>query len=185
MIRPARQAGRLCRVGGPYPCWPAPAVVFDYAAWQARYPEFLDVSEGYAQLCFNEATLYCANVLKIVCVPATLSALLNMLTAHIVKLYAPQVNGQPDTEDPAAAPNPGAVGRVASATQGSVTVSLEMPNQPQAAAWYQQTQYGSSFWAATAIFRTARYVPANPMQPAFPGGSAPYLFPYSGSFGRG
>lgn len=162
----------------------APAVTFDYPSWVARYPEFVNVSEGYATLCFNEATLYCANVLRIVCVPATLSALLNMLTSHIVRLYAPQVNGQSDDIDSGSSPNPGTVGRIDSATEGSVTVSLDMPNQPQAAAWYMQTQYGASFWAATAVYRTARYVPANPMQPAFPAGGAPYGWPYGGSFGR-
>src|SRR5262249_37816262 len=91
----------------------------------------------------------------------------------------PQVNGQPST-DPGALPNPGTVGRVASATEGSVSVTLEMPNQPAAAAWYLQTPYGASFWAATALYRTARYVPGPAMRPAFgPGSGAatPYLGP--------
>lgn len=167
--------------GCPPPCPPpVPPVTFNYTAWLARYPEFAKVDEGYAQLCFNEATLYCANVLCIVCDPNTLAALLNILTAHIVKLYAAQVNGVPDTEDAGAAPNPGTVGRINNASEGSVSVSLDMPNQPQAAAWYQQTQYGASFWAATAVYRTARYAPANPMQPAFGGlgGVSPYGWPY-------
>lgn len=155
-----------------------PAVTFDYAAWLARYPEFSKVDQGYATLCFNEATLYCANVLKIVCQASTLSALLNMLTAHIVKLYAPQVNGQPDTIDPGAAPNPGTVGRISNATEGSVSVTLEMPDQPAAAAWYLQTAYGASFWAATAVYRTARYVPGPAMRSAFGGLSGPYATPW-------
>jgi phage tail sheath gpL-like len=141
----------------------------------ARYPELANVSEPYAQLCFNEATLYCANVLGIVCNPDTLSALLNMLTAHIVKLYSAQTNGQPDSAGSSA--NPGVVGRVSAATEGSVNVTLEMPNQPAAAAWYLQTSYGASFWAATAVYRTARYVPGDPMRPAFPAGG-PYASPY-------
>ena len=167
-------------MGGPtYPS--NPAVAFNYAAWSARYPEFSAVSPAYAQLCFNEAQLYCANVLCIVCDPGILLTLLNMLTAHIVKLYAPQVNGVPDNTDPGSQPNPGTVGRVANASEGSVSVTIEMPNQPQAAAWYQQTQYGSSFFAATAIYRTARYVPGNPMQPAFGGGVAsPFYWPGGG-----
>lgn len=164
---------------------PVPPVTFNYATWIARYPEFVNVSEPYATLCFGEAQLYCANVLCIVCNVATLTALLYMLTAHIVQLYASQVNGQANNTDSGAAPNPGTVGRISNATEGSVTVALDMPNQPQGAAWYQQTQYGASFWTATSIWRTARYVPANPMQPAFPGGSAPYNWPYGGTFGRG
>lgn len=165
-------------MSSPSPCFPVPAVTFNYAAWLARYGEFENVDEAYAQLCFNEATLYCANVLRIVCVKDTLAALLNMLTAHIVKLYAAQLNGVPNTESSGAAPNPGVVGRVASATEGSVTVSLDMPNQPAAAAWYQQTQYGNSFFAATAVYRTARYVPGNPMQPAFGGPGSIYGWPF-------
>lgn len=160
--------------------FPVPAVTFDYPSFVARYPEFQNVDEGYAQLCFNEATLYCANVLGIVCQQTVLATLLNMMTAHIVKLYAPQLNGVPDTESSGTSPNPGTVGRISNATEGSVTVALDMPNQPQAAAWYNQTTYGASFWAATAPYRTARLVVGNPMQPAFgnqffPGGPFPFL----------
>jgi hypothetical protein len=163
-----------------------PPVVFNYAAWIARYPEFVNVDQGYAQLCFDEATLYCANVLCIVCTVSALTALLNMLTAHIVRLYAAQVNGQSDTESSTSTPNPGTVGRISNATEGSVSVTIDMPTLPQAAAWYAQTQYGMSFWAATAIYRTARYVPGNPMQPAFgPGSAAPYAWPYGLGIGNG
>ncbi len=162
-----------------------PPVIFDYATWVQRYPEFVNVSEAFAQLCFNEAELYVANVLGIVCEVSTLTLLLNMMTAHIVKLYAPQINGQPDTGT-GSQPAPGQVGRVASATEGSVTISLEVPNQPQAAAWYLQTQYGFSFWSATARYRTARYVPGNPMRPAFGTGlGAPYVGPFGYFGGRG
>lgn len=160
-------------------CATTPAVTFDYAAWVIRYPELNAVGEPYAQLCFNEATLYCANTLCIVCDATQLSALLNMLTAHIVKLYAPQVNGQPSTAA-GAGPGPGTVGRVDNATQGSVSVHLDLPTLPAAAAWFQQTQYGLSFWQACAQYRTARYVRGPAMRPAF---SGPYggFYPIGGA----
>ena len=150
-----------------------PAVTFNYIAWVARYPGLAAVDSDFAQLLFNEASLYCANVLGIVCDVNTLSALLNMLTAHLAYLNAPQLNGQPNTAGTSAPPSQ--IGRVSNASEGSVTVAFDMPNQPQGAAWYQQTQPGASFWAATARFRTFRYVPGAPMQPAFPTlGSAPW-----------
>lgn len=152
-----------------------PAVVFNYAAWVQRFPSLSHVSEDFATLLFNEASLYCANVLNIVCDTNTLTALLNLLTAHLAYLNAPQLNGQPDTSG--SSPAPTQVGRISDATEGSVSVSFDMPDQPQAAAWYNQTQPGASFWAATARYRTFRYVPGPAMQPAFPRlGSGPWPF---------
>lgn len=76
--------------------------------------------------------------------------LLNLLTAHFAARYT-TVNGQ--------APSP-LVGRIASAGEGSVNVSVEMGSgQPMAAAWYQQTKYGADYWALTAPYRTAIYRP--------------------------
>lgn len=143
-----------------------PAVTFDYTAWQQRFPGLANVSETFAELLWNEATLFCANVLGIVCDPNKLSALLNLLTAHLAYLYSPQTGGQPDTSGAAAPPTQ--VGRLTNASEGSVSAAFEMPNQPPAAAWYQQTQPGSEFWALTADTRTFRYVPGAIAQPAFP-----------------
>lgn len=150
-----------------------PAVVFNYAAWQARYPSLANVSQDFATLLFNEAALYCANVLNLVTDVNTLTALLNMLTAHLAYLNAPQLNGQPNTSG--TSPAPTQVGRISNASEGSVSAAFEMPNQPMEAAWYNQTQPGASFWAATARYRTFRYVAGPAMQPAFPTvGSGPW-----------
>jgi hypothetical protein len=75
--------------------------------------------------------------------------LLNMLTAHLAALYA-GVNGQ--------SPSP-LVGRINTATEGSVSVGAAMDGVPGTAAWFLQTKYGASFWQATARYRTMRYVP--------------------------
>ena len=143
------------------------AVEFNYGTWVARYPEFAAVSEQLAQAYWDEAALYCANN---TCNPAfadgALPTLLNMLTSHIAWLNAPRdLNGNPASTGTPASP---IVGRISSASQGSVSVSTEMgdvaggsPSQP----WYMQTVYGSSYWFATSKYRTARYS-ANPMRVA-------------------
>lgn len=124
--------------------------VFNYAAWAARYPEFAaTVNEATATLYFDEATLYCNNGSGAL-VPADAVTyqprltLLNMLTAHIAALNAPGSSNL--------------VGRVASATQGSVSVTADMGAQPGTAAWFNQTKYGAAYWQATAQYRTMRQV---------------------------
>lgn len=140
-----------------------PAVTFDYAGWVARYPEFSALTQGQAQGYFDEAGIYCAND---TCNPAfpygILPTLLNMLTAHIAWLNAPRdAQGNVVSVGQPASP---LVGRVNSASEGSVSVSTDMgdanagsPSQ----AWYMQTRYGAAYWAATAQFRNAQYL-ANP-----------------------
>ena len=77
--------------------------------------------------------------------------LLNLCVAHICVLFY-GINGN--------APSP-MVGRISDATQGSVSVSAEMPSSENAnAAWFNQTPYGAALWAAMAPYRTARYLPS-------------------------
>ncbi len=88
-----------------------------------------------------------------------------MLTAHIAALYS-QSRGDPEPGQPKDANTP--VGRISNATEGSVTVALEYDaTNPQE--WFSQTKYGASFWAATATYRTMRYVPGQ-LQPGGFGG---------------
>lgn len=125
-------------------------VVFDIDAFRARYPEFASVSDDLLNAYFAEATVYLNNT---DCSPVTDVAVravyLNMLVAHIAAMNS-GVGGQ--------APS-GLVGRVASASEGSVSVSLADVPQSQASWWYLQTHYGAAYWQATAAYRTVRYVP--------------------------
>lgn len=148
-------------------------VIFDYADWAALYPQFsTTVTSGQAQSCFDQATLYCSNAdCAIVPYQPTLTppittrlAILYLLTAHIAQLQYGCVMGG------SLVPAGPLVGRVSSATQGSVSVSVAMEG-PQSAAWFNQTQFGASAWAAMAQFRTARYR-ASPGSHAFAG--SPY-----------
>ena len=128
------------------------AVTFDYAKWVARYPEFAGVLEPAAQDYFDEATIYLRNDGGGPVPTAALQLLLlNMLTAHIAKIYA-TVNG--------IAPS-GLVGAITNAAEGSVNVAVKVADVvPGTMAWFAQTPYGLSFWQATASFRTAVYRPS-------------------------
>ena len=125
-------------------------VVFDINAFRERYPEFDTVSDTLLNAYFVEATVYLDNT---DCSPVTdvnvRAVYLNMLVAHIAALNS-GVGGQKPS---------GLVGRVASASEGSVSVSTgEVPVSPSS--WgYLQTPYGAAYWQATAAYRTVRYVP--------------------------
>lgn len=136
-------------------------VIFDPAAFIARYPEFASVGTPLLQAYFDEATIYLANtddsrVQDIV----QRGVLFNMLVAHIAAINA-GVNGQ------AASP---LVGRVNTASEGSVSVGTDMGAVPFTAAWFMQTKYGASFWQATARYRTMQYVPGR----SYPGAGFGY-----------
>lgn len=125
-------------------------VTFDLATFRVRYPEFATVSDQLLDAYFDEATIYLNNteaspVLDVV----KRSLFLNMLVAHIAALNA-------GTNGAAASP---LVGRINSATEGSVTVSVDMGAVSGSAAWYMQTKYGAAYWQATINLRGFRYVP--------------------------
>ena len=123
---------------------------FDFAKWQASYPEFTGVTSGQAAAFFDRATIYLANDGSgPVSDAGKQLTLLNMLVAHIAAL---SVNADGTPKSPSTP-----VGRVSSATEGSVSVSLDMGATPGTAAWYQQTRYGAEFYAATAQYRTMKY----------------------------
>ncbi len=137
----------------------AALAIFDYPTFIARYPEFSSVTSTLAQAYFNEATLYLANDGSgPVTDPVQQLTLLNMLTAHIAALNS-GVNGQTPS---------GIVGRISSASEGSVSVSSDMGGVPGTAAWFVQTKYGFNYWQATASFRTFRYVAGNPTPTQLP-----------------
>ena len=126
-------------------------VIFSYTDWSLLYPQLaLWIGAPAAQMYFNQATLYLDNTSSSLVKDLTQrTALLYMLTSHIAQLLAPQ-NGQN------ASP---LVGRITDATEGSVTVRAEMKYGEGSAQWYQQTTYGSMYWAVTAQYRIMRYMP--------------------------
>lgn len=125
---------------------------FSYQAWKARYPEFGTVSQDLADAYFAEATLYLRNDgTGPVQDAGQQLVLLNMLVAHIASISA--------LNDDGTAAN-SLVGPITGASEGSVSVSTALQLEPGSAAWFQTSKYGYQFWAATAAYRSMRYVPS-------------------------
>ncbi|OIN06083.1 hypothetical protein BFS86_19435 [Shewanella algae] len=125
-------------------------VTFDYASWAAIYPMFPNVLQTQViNGALPIAELYCRNDGGgPVGTAAIQTTLLNLMVAHICQIMY-GVNGQPPS---------GVVGRISDATEGSVSVSTDYMSTANSA-WYLQTPFGAAFWAATAPYRTARYIP--------------------------
>ncbi len=124
------------------------AVIFDPAAFKARYPEFAAVADLTLGACFTEAGLYLSNANNSPVQNVTRRALLlNMLTAHIAFISGKL----------AADGMPRPVGRLSQAGEGSVSAAFEGP-PPGSAQWFQQSQYGAAFWQATSSLRGFRYL---------------------------
>lgn len=139
-------------------------VTFDVAAFQARYPEFSTVPTATLQSYFDEVgVVYINNTdASPIADLAFRGYLLNMATAHLAALnYG--VNGE--------APQDG-VGRIDQATQGSVSVHLDMGPTSNTQAWWMQTKYGAALWQATAGLRTFQYKTAPQPKVGYP---APWL----------
>lgn len=127
--------------------------VFNLGQFLARYPEFNAVNAanpGRLAGLFQEAGLYLPNTdcspVQDVC---KRGVLLNMITAHISFLAGDlSADGQ-------ARP----VGRLSQAGEGSVSATFDYTSpEPGSGPWYQQSQYGAAFWAATMNLRGMRYV---------------------------
>ena len=147
-------------------------VQFNYANWIAAFPQLSNINATQAGNFFTFATLYWNNSGGWTTNVPQAAMLLDLLTAHIAFLWAPRDdNGNPASTG--SFPPPAIVGRISSATEGSVTVQTEYDSNAgsPSEAWYTQTQYGAAYWAATAPFRSAVYV------------RTPFLPPQAASFG--
>lgn len=126
-------------------------VIFDPVEFREIYPEFKTLSDTQLNWYFSRAERLLDNGN---CSPVSnlneRKILLYLLTAHIAML-AGGVNGKPPQQT---------VGRVANATQGSVSVSLAMEGVTAQSAWYEQTSYGSEYFEATKKYRVGYLVQA-------------------------
>ena len=128
--------------------------IWSQAAFLARYPEFAAACNANPPLfasLFAEAGLYLNNTDCSVVQDVNLrGVLLNMITAHIAFIGGVlTADGQPKP-----------VGIVQSASQGSVSVSLQnVTPMPGTGAWFQMSQYGAAFWQATTCYRGMFYAP--------------------------
>lgn len=160
----------------PTPC-PQPVrgiVQFSAPEFVLLYPEFTGLTNGQMQNGFNDAQICLNNS----CASRVRDAnvrliLLYALTAHFTFLQYGSNDGAGNIVPP-----PGIVGRIDSATEGSVSVAASYSTQvSQTMAFYIQTKYGAKFWADTSIYRTFRYAGAprvgpNSPAPPWPGGGS-------------
>lgn len=156
-------------------------VTYSFADWIAAFPQFSACSDAQGLSYFNRATMmwpnsttnpsFCGSGGGL----ATLKQLLYTLTSHIAWLSAPRdALGNPAATG---APAPSLVGRIGSATEGSVSVSVEWSGSGSPSeAWFTQTSFGAEFWQAAAAYRLARYraMPTIVPDGAFPGGFGYY-----------
>lgn len=153
---------------------PNPFVTYSFTDWTTAFSEFANCTAPQGQGWFNRASYICENSPRnpAACTPGFLADLLYLLTSHIAWLNAPRdAQGNPAATGVPASP---IVGRINTATEGSVSVGADMGEANAAfptASWYLSTKYGAEYLSATAGFRTARYVaePTIVPGPVYPG----------------
>ena len=124
-------------------------VTFSPQEFFGLFPEFqATVSAQQAMAYFTVAQQWCDNTLASpvadYSVGGARDTYLNFLTAHLAMLFT----------GTAAQPAQQIVGRVSGATEGSVSVQVDMPTTTNLTqAWFTQTKYGFAFWSMTAQYR--------------------------------
>ncbi len=86
-----------------------------------------------------------------VCDVGLLTEMLNLMVAHVAQILYGSAT-QPVTPT---------VGRLASATEGSVSVSFDFPTTPSNA-WFVQTPYGAAYWQLILPYRLSAITPRLP-----------------------
>ena len=140
-------------------------VTFNLAAWRLAFPEFSTIAdaqilgyEGMAEILHRNdggGPVSTAN---------SQTQLLNLVVAHIAYLFG-GVNGQPAPE---------VVGRINSASEGSVSVGLDMGPVTNSQAWWITSRYGALYWTMTTVYRRMRYLPSGGSYAGVPlGGAVP------------
>lgn len=131
-----------------------PVVTFNAATWKAVFPEFSSVPDPVSTGYFLRAQLLFTNTQGNPAFPdGNMEMLFLLLVSHIATLSGPA-----DESGNTPPPGPQLVGRLTSASQGSVSVGAQWDGSGSPSeAWFTQTKYGAEFWQATAQYRTARY----------------------------
>ena len=121
-------------------------VVFNPDTFREIYPQFIDTPNAVLDWWFAQAETLLNNTdCSIVKDLGERERLLMLLMRHLAALDERAEQG-------------GLVGRIGSATEGSVSVSADMGAVGSNAAWYLQTPYGATYWQMTAKYRRFRYV---------------------------
>jgi hypothetical protein len=134
-------------------------VTFDPVGFQTAFPEFATVPVARLDVLFTLAEGLLDNTGAGPVNDANqLQVYFQLLVAHLLTLFGPSVTTGGQGGGVAGSPN-APVGRLDSATEGTVTTSFDYgtiinPSE----AWYVQTKYGALYWTMTARYRSFHYV---------------------------
>lgn len=130
--------------------------VFDPVLFKEIYPQFKDFSDELLEFFFEKAESTLLDNTECACVPIKeRKFLFYLLVAHYAELQQRINEG-----------NSSLVGRVSSASEGSVSISTEFNlGTSSVGQWLNQTPYGSEYWMAISKYKTALYVIENKAMP--------------------
>lgn len=120
-------------------------VVLSVDGFRKRYPEFDNVTDTALSNLFDMAELYISNDYgSVVTNLNKRETLMYLIVAHLCYIRYGDNKGNGGS---------GMVGRISSASEGSVSVSADVGAVEFRNAWYTQSPYGMDFWQATKVYR--------------------------------
>lgn len=130
------------------------AVVFSVKLFRELYPLFEAASDPLLEALFTQACMYLDNTdASLVEDLAEREQLLMLLVAHLCALRGYGTDG--------ASERSGLVGRITSASEGSVSVSVDSSGSNDESWWYLQTPWGADYWQLTSPYRSMIYHPGS------------------------
>ena len=126
-------------------------VEFVVAEFREEYPFFSNLTDTQLSSLFRKACLRLRNDAKS-CVKdiEVRKEFLYLIVAHLATLFQKALAGN------------GLVGRISSASEGSVSVSSEYSvSQVGGEKWWSQTQWGADYWTLSASYRVLNDVATN------------------------
>ena len=129
--------------------------VFDPAEFKGAFPQFSTFTDAQLNWLFESVENDVLDNTESACIAlATRKKMFFLLVAHKAELQN-RINSKNTL-----------VGRISSASEGSVSVSTDYLSSPTALAqWLNQTPYGAEYYALTAKYRTALWVAAKQPMP--------------------
>lgn len=133
-------------------------VVFDVDKFREAYPSAKGTDTQLNNAFIKAGMLLRNDKHSCVCNMAEREMLLWLLVAHMDMLQSNIDEGN------------SAVGRASSASEGSVSVSLDYGTATDGEKWYTQTPYGAEYWALTSRYRSFLYTLGVAPMPVWRGG---------------
>ncbi|HHN8476257.1 TPA: DUF4054 domain-containing protein [Morganella morganii] len=133
-------------------------VVFDVDKFREAYPSAKGTDTQLNNAFIKAGMLLRNDKRSCVCNMAEREMLLWLLVAHMDMLQSNIDEGN------------SAVGRASSASEGSVSVSLDYGTATNGEKWYTQTPYGAEYWALTSRYRSFLYTLGVAPMPVWRGG---------------